>query len=70
MKNWIRDDPEVRGFILDFLSRETVQRRGLFRYESIEKMISEHLTKRRNNAHRLWSLAVLEMWLREHYDRG
>jgi len=68
LKNWIRDDPDVRGFILDFLSEDSVRRRGLFRYAAVEKMIAEHMKKRRNNAHRLWTLAVLEMWLREHYD--
>jgi len=69
LKNWIRDDPAVREFVLDHLSEESVARRGWVRPEFVRAQVEEHMAMRRNNSHRLWTLAVLEMWLREHIDR-
>jgi asparagine synthase (glutamine-hydrolysing) len=70
LKNWMRDDPGVRGFMRDLLSEETVRRRGLFRPERIQAMIREHLDRRENHAHRLWALMVLELWTARHADRS
>jgi len=66
LKNWIRDDQNVRELILDHLSEETIRARGMFRPEYITTLVNDHLARKRNNSHRLWTLAVLEMWLREH----
>ena len=68
LKIWIREDPAVQKFILDLLLDDKLRKRGLFQKKYIQKLVEDHLTKRRNNSHRLWSLAVLEMWLQEHYD--
>jgi asparagine synthase (glutamine-hydrolysing) len=68
LKNWIRDEKEVREMILDHLSEETVLRRGMFNPGYIATLVNDHLSKKRNNSHRLWTLAVLEMWMREHMN--
>ncbi len=68
LKNWIRDDRKVREMILDHVSEETISRRGLFSTDAITKMTNDHLNKKSNHSHRLWSLAVMEMWLRHHFD--
>ena len=68
LKNWIREKKEVRDFVLDYLTETTVHNRGFFHYSYVKKLIDEHMRKERNNSHRIWGLAVLEMWLREHYD--
>jgi len=69
LKNWIRENMEVREFILDHISEDAVKKRGFFQYPYVRGLIDEHLEKQRNNSHRLWALAVLEMWLTEHFDR-
>lgn len=69
LKNWIRDDKKVREMILDHISPEVIKRRGLFDEKEITVMMNDHLAKRRNNSHRLWALAVLEMWMRHFMDR-
>ena len=68
LKNWLRDKPQVKEFILDHLSEETIRKRGYFNVSYINGMINEHMTMKRNNSHRLWTLAVLEMWMRVHVD--
>lgn len=68
LKNWIRDDRQVKEMVLDYVSGDTMRRRGLFKPEYIATLANDHLAKRRNNSHRLWTLAVLEMWLRHNLD--
>ncbi len=68
LKNWIRDDRKVKEMVLDYVSGDTLRRRGLFRPEHIAALTNDHMAKRRNNSHRLWTLAVLEMWLRHNLD--
>lgn len=68
LKNWIRDDKQVREMILDHISPSVIKNRGLFDGEIITQMTNDHLNKRRNNSHRLWALAVLEMWMRHFMD--
>jgi asparagine synthase (glutamine-hydrolysing) len=67
LKNWIRENDKIRNFVLDFISEEAVRKRGLFNYKFVHKIIKQHLSKTRNNSHRIWALAVLEMWLRKHF---
>jgi asparagine synthase (glutamine-hydrolysing) len=69
LKNWMRDDPGVREWILELLSEPALRKRQYFNPEAVNRMVREHLTKRENHSHRLWTLAVLELWLREHVDR-
>ncbi len=68
LKNWIRDDAKVREMILDHVSPAVVARRGLFDNRAIERLTNDHLSRRRNNSHRLWALAVLEMWMQHFVD--
>lgn len=68
LKNWLRDKSQVKEFVLDHLSEETIRKRGFFDVSYINNMIDEHMSMKRNNSHRLWTLAVLEMWMRQHID--
>ena len=68
MKNWIRDDKKIREMILDHVSPAVIKKRGLFDGDIITQMTNDHLSKRRNNSHRLWALAVLEMWMHHFID--
>ena len=65
LKNWMRSHTKVKQFIMDLLSEENIKSRGLFDHRFIQGMIDEHMSMKRNNSHRLWSLVVLELWMRE-----
>ena len=67
LKNWMRSNDQVKEFIMSYVSEETLKKRGLFKPAFVEKMIKQHNSKRRNNSHRIWALAVLEMWMQEHF---
>jgi asparagine synthase (glutamine-hydrolysing) len=68
MKNWIREPGVVREFVLETLSSQ--KKRGLFQPAAISKMVNDHLEKKHNNSHRLWTLTVLEAWLSSHFDHN
>ncbi len=55
---------ELRSVLLD----PRTLARGLFRPESVESLIDDHLEGRRDHAYRLWALLMLELWFRHHVD--
>ena len=66
MKNWLRGGGLLRQEIVSALTRERVERRGLFRFEAIDRMLREHAARRHNHSHRIWAIFVLEKWLDHH----
>lgn len=62
MKNWMRENPTVKQFISDQLSVSNIKRRGLFNPAFIKGLMDQHQSKKANFSHRLWALAVLELW--------
>jgi asparagine synthase (glutamine-hydrolysing) len=64
LKNWIRDDSGARSFVGDLVSKASLNKRGLFNPVMVERLWKEHQDRVRNHSHRLWALAVLELWMR------
>lgn len=59
---WFRGDlkDELRATLLDPVSLN----RGLFRPESLSRLIDEHVAGTADHAYRLWGLLMLELWFR------
>lgn len=70
LKKWIRESDEVQEFVLETISAQKLEQRGFFQPEAVNRMIDEHLQRKRNNSHRLWSLTVLETWLAYQFDNN
>jgi asparagine synthase (glutamine-hydrolysing) len=68
MKNWMRDDVHLRGWMAEVLSNGSLRNGGFFRKDFIHQMVEEHIQKTHNYSHRLWGLMVLELWLRTWHD--
>lgn len=68
LKNWLREDDQVRQFLMDHISQGHFRDRGFFRDQAIGRMVDEHTRRIDNHSHRLWGLLVLELWLRAHID--
>jgi asparagine synthase (glutamine-hydrolysing) len=60
---WFRG--ELRGFLTDHLAAARVARTGWVRQSAIARLMRDHLEGRRDVAHQLWSLLMLELWHRE-----
>ena len=67
ISRWFQHDlrDELESVLLDPVCLS----RGIFRRQAIEKLVAEHVAGKREHAHRLWALLVLELWLRQYMDR-
>lgn len=63
---WLKKD--LKKFIDDYLSKESVKKRGLFNYEYIKQIVYEHETNKRDRSLYIWALIVLEEWFRQYID--
>lgn len=55
---------ELRPLRDALLSRDAVEYRGLFEYEHIARLLTEHDERRVDHRKKIWTLMVLEMWFR------
>ncbi len=69
MKNWMRESEKVKGVLSDVLFGEKLKQRGLFQTNYLRSLFDEHQKKRYNHSHRLWSVAMLELWLEKNFDQ-
>ena len=54
----------LKPFLEDTLSEESVNKIGLFRYETIHQMMKEHFEKKKDHHRRLWTLLNFVLWYR------
>jgi asparagine synthase (glutamine-hydrolysing) len=68
LARWFREDlrPLARELLLD----ERARSRGWFEPQAVERLLDDHAAERADNGHRLWTLAMLELWQRTHVDAG
>jgi asparagine synthase (glutamine-hydrolysing) len=60
MKEWLRQ--ELRPQMEDLLSGEHLRQQGLFEISEVDRLKAEHLDRRANHSHILWSLMVFQDW--------
>jgi asparagine synthase (glutamine-hydrolysing) len=61
---WLNN--ELSSLVDSHLSRDQVEARGLFRPEAVSQLVASLRTGRRDASLHVWSLIVLEQWLREY----
>jgi len=64
LARWLRTD--LRDVMEDLLSSSRLRERGLFDPGAVTAMKSEHLDGRRSHGDRLWTLMMLELWMRQY----
>ncbi len=62
---WIRGD--LKPAIEDFLSRESLEKMGLFNAEYVRNILHEHYEGKKDNRKKIWTLFVFSMWWRNIY---
>jgi asparagine synthase (glutamine-hydrolysing) len=60
---WFRGS--LRAFLWDHLTSASFSARGIVSPAFLRQMLQEHDSGRRDNAHWLWSLLMLELWFRQ-----
>jgi asparagine synthase (glutamine-hydrolysing) len=67
MPVWMRG--ELREFVQDSLSEETVKRRGLFRPDRVARLVQDHLAGRTDASNKILVLLMMELWFERFVDR-
>ena len=63
---WLRGP--LKGLASELLLDGRLRQRGLFEGGAIERLWNDHVTRRKDHRHRLWSLVMLELWFRQFAD--
>lgn len=63
--HWFRR--ELRELLCDSLLSESSRTRDYFHRAEVERLVTQHLDKQADHAFPLWSLLMLELWLREFF---
>jgi asparagine synthase (glutamine-hydrolysing) len=62
---WLRK--ELKFLIDEFLSRDFINKQGIFEFEVIDHMIKKHLSKRMDTSWQLWNLIVFQHWYKRYF---
>jgi len=62
VETWLRN--ELRPAVHELLLSPSAQLSGFFSRDTMAEMITEHETRKRDHGRRIWSLLILEVWLR------
>lgn len=63
---WLRK--ELKFLIDEYLDKDLVTRQGIFHFETIHKLIEDHLGRRRDTSWHLWNLIVFQHWYRTFFQ--
>jgi asparagine synthase (glutamine-hydrolyzing) len=66
LAHWFRS--ELKGFLVETVLSERALRRGYFKPEAVRQLIAQHTEGKRDHAHQLWTLLMLELWHQEFID--
>jgi asparagine synthase (glutamine-hydrolysing) len=66
LRSWIRN--ELHELLMDLLSKESIERRGLFQPQAVHKLIQDNETGRIDASYTLLSLLCIEIWCRHFID--
>jgi hypothetical protein len=65
--------PPLESIAKDLLGEASVRARGIFRPEMVRELLAGHAvpseTRRRRTGERIWTLMMLEAWLRRFVDQ-
>jgi len=61
---WLRG--ELEPFARDALSAETLRRQGVFRPETVERLLDAHVARRADLSRQLWCLLTFTLWVERH----
>ena len=61
--DWFRS--VLRPMLLDTLSEDAVRATGLFNWNAVEQLLSDHLERKANLGYHLWGLMVLLLWMKQ-----
>jgi len=59
---WCRDDKNLSALLKDQLSKERIQKNGIFDYDLIGKELKNYFDGKKVSFNKIWSLFIFQMW--------
>jgi asparagine synthase (glutamine-hydrolysing) len=66
IRSWI--SKELKNMVDELLSKEAVEKRGIFNYSFVKQLIDNDRKGIVDNAYRIYQLLTIELWCREYLD--
>lgn len=66
ISTWLKNS--MQPFLRETLLSSKFEKRGLFRPEAVKTLVEEHINGEKDNANKLWTLLMLEMWFQRFID--
>jgi asparagine synthase (glutamine-hydrolysing) len=66
VSKWLKSD--LKYLINEYLSREKVERQGIFNYHPIEKLIRDLFLNHSDTSWQIWNLIVFQSWYSRYID--
>ena len=63
---WFRG--ELKEYAYNTLLSDKAMKRGMFKKETIKKILDAHANTKISFAYRIWALITLELWFQEYFD--
>lgn len=60
IKNWIRN--ELKPMMQDLLDEKRIRAQGIFKSDTVSRLVKEHCQGIENHSHKLWALMVFQYW--------
>jgi len=60
LEEWYRK--ELKPFIMDILSKKRIKEMGMFNNRFISKLITQHMSGKRNHKRLLWMILMFQLW--------
>ncbi len=67
IKNWLKGP--MRDFLMDTLNERVIREGGVFRWETVDRLIQDHVKGVKNHSHRLWGLLMFQLWKSEFMEK-
>jgi len=68
VSQWLRKD--LKYLVDDYLSKDRIERQGIFRYPVIKKILSDHFSNRSDTSWQIWNLIVFQAWYSNYFEGG
>jgi asparagine synthase (glutamine-hydrolysing) len=65
LEHWLRED--LKFLLDDYLNTERIKKDGSLVPEEVQNLVKQHLSKRANHSHLLWSLITYQMWKEKYF---
>jgi asparagine synthase (glutamine-hydrolysing) len=63
---WLNN--ELKEFTLDTLSSSNLKRHGIFNQKAVQKILDEHMGRKRKHETQIWSMLVFDHWHRKYME--